>query len=39
MKIKRQITVATSADNVWEILGPGFEHVADWVSASYPPLR
>ncbi|MEL6381335.1 MAG: SRPBCC family protein [Cyanobacteria bacterium J06626_18] len=33
MQIKRQITVDTSADKVWEILGPGFEHVADWISA------
>ncbi|MEM9006823.1 MAG: SRPBCC family protein [Cyanobacteria bacterium P01_F01_bin.86] len=33
MKIKRQITIDTSADKVWEILGPGFEHVADWVSS------
>lgn len=33
MKIKQQLTVNTSADKVWDILGPRFEHVADWVSA------
>ena len=33
MKIKHQLTIDTSADKVWEILGPQFEHVADWVSA------
>ncbi|MEM8808808.1 MAG: SRPBCC family protein [Cyanobacteria bacterium P01_G01_bin.38] len=33
MQIKQQLTIDTSADKVWEILGPQFEHVADWVSA------
>lgn len=32
MQIKRQFTVDTSAEKVWEILGPQYGQVANWVS-------
>jgi len=35
MQIKRQFTVDTSADTVWEILGQDFGRVADWASGVY----
>jgi len=35
MQIKRQFTVNTSADTVWEILGHHFDRVADWASGVY----
>ena len=33
MQIKQQITINTSADKVWEILGPQYANVFEWVSA------
>lgn len=33
MKIQRQFTVNASADRVWEILGPQYDNVAEWVSS------
>lgn len=35
MQIKRQFTVNTSADKVWQILGHHFDRVADWASGVY----
>lgn len=33
MKIKQQVTINTSADKVWKILGPQYETVSAWVSS------
>lgn len=35
MQIKQQITINTSAENVWEILGPQYANVSEWVSGVY----
>ena len=35
MQIKRQFTINTSADTVWEILGHHVDRVADWASGVY----
>ncbi|MEM6436877.1 MAG: hypothetical protein AAF773_23950 [Cyanobacteria bacterium P01_D01_bin.115] len=35
MKIKKQFTINTSADIVWEILGPQFAQVGQWASGVY----
>lgn len=33
MQIKQQVTINTSADKVWEILGPQYAYVSEWISA------
>ncbi len=35
MQIKRQFTVNTSAETVWEIIGHHFDRMADWASGAY----
>lgn len=32
MKIKQQVTINTSANKVWEILGPQYANASEWVS-------
>ena len=33
MQIKQQIIINTSADTVWNILGPQYAYVSEWISA------
>lgn len=33
MQIKQQVTINASADKVWDILGPQYGQVSDWISA------
>ncbi|MEM7727388.1 MAG: SRPBCC family protein [Cyanobacteria bacterium P01_A01_bin.45] len=33
MQIKQQVTINTSADLIWEILGPRYDRVAEWASS------
>ena len=39
MQIRQQLTVNTSADNVWEILGPQYAYVSEWISAVHMSQR
>ena len=39
MQIRQQLTVNTSADKVWDILGPQYEYVSEWISAVHMSQR
>ena len=39
MQIRQQLTINTSADKVWDILGPQYEYVSEWISAVHMSQR